>query len=263
MLQDTASRSVGDHLREWRQRRRMSQLDLASEAGVSTRHLSFVETGRAAPSRDMVLTLAERLDLPLRAQNAMLIAAGFAPRYSEKRLDDPDLAAQRAAIDIVLAGHAPNIALAIDQHWNLLNANAPAQRLLGDLPPALLSGTPNVLRISLHPDGLATRILNLAEWRHHIFARLARQVEISGDSVLEDLLNELRAYPAPPSTPPRERTTPVVTPLKLKTPAGILSLFGTVTVFGTPQDVTLSEIAIETFFPADEASAQLLKALAG
>lgn len=261
MLQDTASRTVGDHLREWRQRRRMSQLDLASEAGVSTRHLSFVETGRAQPSRDMVLTLAERLDLPLRAQNALLVAAGFAPKYSEKRLDDPDLAAQRAAIDIVLKGHAPNLALAIDQRWNLIAANAPAQRLLGGVPPALLSGTPNVLRISLHPDGLAPRIVNLGEWRHHIFTRLARQAEVSGDSELEDLLEELKAYPAPPSPPARDRAMPVVTPLQLKTEAGVLSLFGTVTVFGTPQDVTLAEIAIETFFPADDQSAHMLAAL--
>lgn len=240
----------------------MSQLDLASEAGVSTRHLSFVETGRSAPSREMVLMLAERLDLPLRAQNQMLVAAGYAPRFSEKRFEDPDLAAQRAAVDLVLKGHAPNIALAIDAAWNLLAANEPAVKLMSGVAPKLLEGQPNVLRISLHPDGLAQRIVNIAEWRHHIFARMERQIEVTGDERLAALLEELRTYPAPPSTPSRMRTTPVVTPLHLKTPQGVLSLFGTVTVFGTPQDVTLSEIMIESFFPADAESASLLHKLA-
>lgn len=264
MLQETTSRSVGDHLREWRQRRRMSQLDLASEAGVSTRHLSFVETGRSAPSREMVLMLAERLELPLRAQNQMLVAAGFAPRFSEKRFDDPDLAAQRTAVDLVLKGHAPNLALAIDAAWNLIAANDPAMKLLGGVAPKLFEGQPNVLRISLHPDGLAQRIVNIAEWRHHIFARLERQIEVTGDERLASLLEELRTYPAPPAPPPRGKVVaPVVTPLQLKTPLGVLSLFGTVTVFGTPQDVTLSEIMIESFFPADAESAALLAKLVG
>lgn len=265
MLQDVRSRprTIGDHLREWRLRRRMSQLDLASEAGVSARHLSFIETGRSAPSREMVLTLAERLDLPLRAQNQLLIAAGYAPRFSEKRLDDPDLAAQWAAVDLVLKGHAPNVALAIDAQWNLLAANAPALKLMSGAAPKLLEGQANVLRLSLHPDGLAPRIVNLAEWRHHIFARLERQIDVTGDERLAALLEELRAYPAPSAAPARTRAVPVVTPLQLKTERGVIALFGTVTVFGTPQDVTLSEIMIESFFPADADSMAMLHKLVG
>lgn len=262
MLQTATQRSFGDHLRDWRQRRRLSQLDLAAEAGVSTRHLSFVETGRAAPSRDMVLMLAEHLQIPLREQNAMLVAAGFAPKYAERRLDDPGLASVRAAVDVVLKGHAPNPALAIDRRWTLLDANDSAMRILGGVAPALLAGQANALRISLHPDGLAPRILNLAEWRRHIFVRLERQIDASGDPVLTDLLAELRSYPAPNTLPPRLDAAPVITPLKLKTESGVLSFFGTTTLFGMPQDITLDELALETFFPADEATAAALKTLA-
>jgi len=262
MLQTAQTRSFGDHLRDWRQRRRLSQLDLAAEAGVSTRHLSFVETGRATPSREMVLMLAEHLQIPLREQNAMLVAAGFAPKYGERQLDDPDLASARAAVDVVLKGHAPNPALAIDRRWTLLDANESAMRILGGVAPALLAGRPNALRISLHPDGLASRILNLAEWRRHIFVRLERQIDASGDPVLTELLAELRAYPAPGAPAPRLDAAPVITPLKLKTEHGVLSLFGTTTLFGMPQDITLDELAIETFFPADEETSLLLKALA-
>jgi transcriptional regulator with XRE-family HTH domain len=160
------AQSFGDHLRSWRQRRRMSQLDLASEAGISTRHLSFVETGRAAPSREMVLQLAEHLELPLREQNALLVAAGFAPRFGERQLEHPDLAAVRAAIDMVLKGHEPNPALAIDRCWNLIAANGAAMKLMAGVPQALLAPPANMLRASLHPDGLASRILNLGEWRY-------------------------------------------------------------------------------------------------
>lgn len=249
--------TFGDHLRTWRQRRRMSQLDLASEAGISTRHLSFVETGRAAPSREMVLQLAEPLQLPLRAQNALLVAAGYAPRFGERQLNDPDLMAIRAAVDLVLKGHEPNPALAIDRHWNLVTANSAALKLMGTIPPAL---TANVLRASLHPDGLAPRILNLNEWRAHIFARLEHQIETTADPALETLLPELRAYPgAGPHSAPQK--APVITPLRLKTDVGVLSLFGVTTLFGMPQDVTLEEMAIETFFAADAESAAMLAAL--
>jgi transcriptional regulator with XRE-family HTH domain len=260
MLQ--TQQTFGDHLRAWRQRRRMSQLALATEAGISTRHLSFVETGRAAPSRDMVLQLAERLDLPLREQNTLLIAAGFAPRFGERRLDHPDLAAARAAVDMVLKGHEPNPALAIDRRWTLIAANSAAHALMSGISPSLLAPPANVLRASLHPDGLAPRILNLNEWRAHIFARLERQIDATGDGALSDLLEELRAYPgAGAHTPPLRETAPVITPLKLKTPAGTLSLFGVTTLFGMPQDVTLDELAIESFFPVDLASAEILAAL--
>ncbi|HEX8901015.1 helix-turn-helix transcriptional regulator [Vitreimonas sp.] len=256
------AQSFGEHLRSWRQRRRMSQLDLASEAGISTRHLSFVETGRAAPSREMVLQLAEHLELPLRAQNALLVAAGFAPRFGERALDDPDLAAVRAAMELVLKAHAPNPALAIDRCWNLVAANESALKLMGDVAPALLAPPANVLRASLHPDGLAPRILNLGEWRAHIFARLERQVDVTGDPALTDLLAELRTYPAHGAhAPPLREAAPVITPLKLKTAAGVLSMFGVTTLFGMPQDVTLDELAIETFFPADAASAEMLARL--
>lgn len=254
--------SFGDQLRTWRQRRRMSQLDLASEAGVSTRHLSFVETGRAAPSRDMVLQLAEHLQLPLREQNAFLVAAGFAPRFGERKLDDPDLAAARAAVDMVLKGHEPNPALAIDRRWTLIGANAAAVRLMTGIAPALLEPPANVLRASLHPDGMATRILNLNEWRAHIFARLERQIDATADVALIELLDELRAYPGGGAhMPPLRDGAPVITPLKLKTAVGTLSFLGVTTVFGMPQDVTLDELAIESFFPADASTAELLSAL--
>lgn len=251
--------TFGGQLRAWRERRRMSQLDLASEAGVSTRHLSFIENGRAAPSREMVLQLAEHLDLPLREQNALLVVAGFAPRYGERALDHPDLAAARAAVDMVLKGHEPNPALAIDRRWTLISANAAALALMGGIAPALLAPPANVLRLSLHPDGLSSRIINLNEWRAHIFARLERQIDVTADPALIALLEELRAYPGGGAhAPPLREGAPVVTPLKLRTPAGALSLFGVTTLFGMPQDVTLDELAIESFFPADPDSAEML-----
>ncbi|MGE0529841.1 MAG: helix-turn-helix domain-containing protein [Hyphomonadaceae bacterium] len=260
-MQSTAQ-SFGDHLRTWRQRRRMSQLDLASEAGISTRHLSFVETGRAAPSREMVLQLAEHLQLPLREQNAFLVAAGFAPRFGERKLDHPDLAAVRGAVEAVLKGHEPNPTLAIDRRWTLLNANKAALRLMAGIAPELLQPPANMLRASLHPDGLAPRILNLNEWRVHIFARLERQIETTADPILIELLEELRTYAGGGShAAPLRDATPVITPLRLRTEAGVLSMFGVTTLFGMPQDVTLDELAIETFFPADEASARILSNL--
>jgi transcriptional regulator with XRE-family HTH domain len=257
---------VGDLLRQWRQRRRLSQLDLALGADISTRHLSFLETGRSRPSRDMVLHLAERLGVPLRERNSLLLAAGYAPAFGERPLSDPALESARAAVDRLLAAHEPYPALAVDRHWSMLAHNGAAGRLLTGVAPALLAPPVNVLRLSLHPEGVAPRILNLAEWRRHVFARLGHQVDLTGDPVLADLLSELRAYPAPvdPDPPAAEPSpTEVVLPLRLATPAGPLSLISTTTVFGTPVEVTLSELALETFFPADEASAALLRALAG
>lgn len=253
--------SFGEQLRAWRQRRRMSQLDLAGEAGVSTRHLSFVETGRAAPSREMVMQLAEHLQVPLRDQNSLLVAAGFAPRFGERKLEHPDMAAARAAVNAVLKGHAPNPALAVDRAWTLLAANEIAFKLMGGIAEHLLAPPANVLRASLHPEGLAPAILNLHEWRAHVFARVERQIEASADASLIALLDELRAYPAPGARPAPLREAPVLTPLKLKTPLGVLSLFSVTTLFGMPQDVTLDELAIESFFPADEESAALLARL--
>src|SRR6185312_1592198 len=188
---------VGEHLREWRQRRHLSQLDLAVEAEISSRHLSFVETGRALPSREMVLHLAEQLEIPLRERNVLLVAAGFAPVFVERSLDDPALQAARKAVDLVLAGHEPYPALAVDRHWTLVAANRAVGRLIGGADASLLQPPVNVLRLSLHPKGLAPRIANLPEWRAHLLARLRRQVEVSADPVLAELMRELSAYPVP------------------------------------------------------------------
>ena len=175
---------IGDHLRNWRQRRRLSQLELAGDAEISTRHLSFLETGRAQPSREMVLRLAEQLDVPLRERNAMLIAAGFAPKFQERTLDHPSLKVARQAIDLVLAAHEPFPALAIDRHWTMVASNKAVAPLLGGIDAALLRPPVNVLRLSLHPQGLAPRIANLAEWRGHLLARLQHQVQATADETL-------------------------------------------------------------------------------
>jgi transcriptional regulator with XRE-family HTH domain len=256
MIAMPQTQSVGDLLREWRQRRRMSQLDLSLEAEISTKHLSFLETGRSQPSREMILNLAERLDIPLRERNVLLVAAGYAPVFAERKLEDPALQAARKAMDLVLAGHEPYPALAVDRHWTLVAANA-----------ALLRPPVNVLRLSLHPKGLAPAIANLPEWRAHLLVRLRRQIEVSADPVLSELLAELSAYPVPfartPARPPRESDYgSVVVPLQLTTPGGPLSFFSTTTVFGTPLDITLSELALESFYPADAATADALRTLA-
>lgn len=256
----TPALPVGEQLRAWRQWRRLSQLDLACEAGISTRHLSFVETGRARPGRDMLLHLAERLEVPLRARNGLLLAAGYAPFFAERPLEDPALAAARAAVTQVLKGHEPNPALALDRHWTLLEANAAVAPLLAGVAPALLQPPVNVLRLSLHPEGLAPRIANLAEWRGHLLERLRRQAEATADPVLAALLEELSAYPGPAAAPSAE-TESVVVPLRLRREAGELSFISTTTLFGTPRDVTLSELAIESFFPADAATAAALRSL--
>jgi transcriptional regulator with XRE-family HTH domain len=195
---------VGDLLREWRQRRRMSQLDLSLEADISTKHLSFLETGRSQPSRDMVLLLAEQLEIPLRERNVLLVAAGYAPVFAERPLQDPVLQQARKAVDLVLAGHEPYPALAVDRHWTLVAANAAVGRMIAGADASLLQPPVNVLRLSLHPKGLAPRIANLEEWRAHLFARLRRQIEVSADPVLSELLEELGAYPmASPHKPGR------------------------------------------------------------
>src|SRR4051812_23185176 len=191
-----ARQTFGAHLRQWRQHRRLSQQGLAEEADISTRHLSFVETGRAMPSREMVLRLAERLQVPLRERNAMLVAAGYAPMYRERPLDDPALAPARAAVDRILAAHEPWPALAVDRHWNLVAHNRVLPHLMAGADPSLLQPPVNVLRLSLHPLGIASRIVNLGQWREHLFERLRQQVQATGDGVLAALLAELRALPA-------------------------------------------------------------------
>jgi transcriptional regulator with XRE-family HTH domain len=257
----TSLRPIGDHLRTWRQRRRMSQLDLALEADISQKHLSFVESGRSAPSREMVLRLAERLSVPLRERNLMLLSAGYAPSFPERSLDDPALRPAREAVDLILKGHEPYPALAIDRHWNLLATNAAVAPLLaGVTEPFLLKSPVNVLRLGLHPGGLAPLITNLAEWRGHLLHRLRDQIAITGDPVLIRLSHELSGYPgAEPESGPGRDYAGLAVPLQLKTAAGTLSLLSCTTVFGTPLDVTLSELALETFFPADPATAEILR----
>lgn len=261
----TPATSFGDHLRAWRQRRRLSQLDLALEAEISTRHLSFVETGRSLPSREMVLRLADRLDVPLRERNSMLVAAGYAPVFPERPLAAPQLEPARRAIDLVLRAHEPFPALAVDRHWNLVASNRPLQALLAGVPAPLLEPPVNVLRLSLHPEGIAPRIDNYHEWRDHLLHRLRRQILASGDDALSRLLEELSAYPAPAAAggamTRQDEAPAIAVPLRLRSDAGVLSFISTVTVFGTPVDVTLSELALESFFPADDLTATALQAL--
>jgi transcriptional regulator with XRE-family HTH domain len=258
------ARSFGEHLRDWRLRRRMSQLDLAGEAEISTRHLSFVETGRSTPSREMVLRLAERLDIPLRERNALLVAAGYAPMYRQRALDDPALAAAKEAVQLILKSHEPYPALAVDRHWNLLAHNAVVPHLLAGADAALLQPPVNVLRLSLHPKGIAPQIVNIGQWRHHLFERLRQQIQVTGDGALQALLDELRAYPVPADaddTRLEGEVLGVAMPLRLRMPTGVMSFISTTTIFGTPVDVTLQELALETFFPADAFTGDALRNL--
>lgn len=260
----TGAPGPGPLIREWRTRRRMSQLDLAMEAEISQRHLSFMESGRATPSRDMVLRLAEHLDMPLRERNRLLLAAGFAPGYAERRPDDPAFAPAMSAIELVLKGHEPNPAIAVDRHWNLVKGNAAIAPFLEAVTePSLLQPPVNVLRLSLHPGGLAPLVVNLAEWRAHILERLARLARATGDPDIAALREELASYPAPASRGPvRHDYSEIAVPLRVAVGGMVLSFISTITVFGTPLDVTVSEIAIESFFPADPATAAALAAMA-
>lgn len=260
----STNRPVGDLLREWRQHRRRSQLDVALDAGVSTRHISFVETGRSVPSREMLLHLAEHLDIPLRERNALLVSAGYAPVYSQTSLDDPSMRVVREAVDLVLAGHEPYPALAVDRHWTLVTANRATGILLTGIAPELLEPPVNVLRVSLHPSGLAPRIVNLAEWRHHVLERLRHEIDATADPELATLFEELRGLPGDDSgasasaTASFQRYGGLVVPVRVQSDAGVLSFFSTTTIFGTAMDVTLSELTIESFYPADEATARAL-----
>jgi transcriptional regulator with XRE-family HTH domain len=270
----TAGRpGVGELLREWRTRRRLSQMELSLEAQVSARHLSFVETGRSRPSRELVLHLAEHLDVPLRERNGLLLAAGYAPTFSQTPWGSPDMAPVRAALDKILSGHEPFPAIAVDRRWDLVAANRSATGLLaGGIASELLQPVPNALRLSLHPDGLASRIVNLAEWSSHLLDRLHRQVVASGDPDLQTLEEELRghvatALAASPTATPASTPAPPADPAGLFVPLVLRSLDGevlrflsTVTTFGTALDITVAELAVESFLPADDATAQLLHA---
>jgi transcriptional regulator with XRE-family HTH domain len=256
-------RPVGELLRQWRERRRLSQLDLALQADISTRHLSFLETGRSRPSRDMLLRLAERLEVPLRERNDLLLAGGFAPVFGQTPLDAPQMAGVRAALRQVLTGHEPYPAVVVDGGWNLVDANAAVAVLVGQADPELLAPPANVLRASLHPGGMASRIVNLGEWRAHLFARLRRQIALTADPGLAELYDELRAYPCGQPEPEVEvpGSGDVVVPLRLRHGDRELSFLSIMASFGTPLDVTVAELAIESFFPADPGTATALRHL--
>lgn len=254
---------VGDLIREWRARRRLSQLDLALEAGISQRHLSFVESGRSAPSREMVEILSEHLGLQLRERNVLLLSAGFAPAFAERRLTDPSMSAARNAVELVLRGHEPNPALAVDRYWRLVMANAVVGPLLGLVSDkSLLEGEVNVLRISLHPGGLAPHISNLAGWKAHLLHRLNQQIDVSADPKLIALEKELAAYPAPGPKGLLASLDDIAIPFELKLGGQALSFISTTTIFGTPVDVTLSELAIEAFYPVNSETAAAMQAMA-
>jgi transcriptional regulator with XRE-family HTH domain len=255
----------GDLLRDWRRRRRLSQLDLAIEAEVSSRHLSFIETGRSRPSRELVLHLAEQLDVPLRERNALLLAAGYAPVFRETPLDADAMAPVRAALDKVLAGHEPYPAVIVDLGWDLVSANGAALAILGDgVAPQLLTPPVNAMRVCLHPDGLAPRTANLAEYAGHLLVRLRRQLVLAPDRRLTTLYEELVAYPGMAAIAEGamavDPAAMVFVPLELDTTGGDrLSFFSTLATFGTAVDVTLAELSIESFFPADEATEAYLR----
>jgi len=273
MDQAAGRAGFGALLRRWRGHRGLSQLALSLDAGVSTRHLSWLEAGKAQPSRAMVLRLGTRLDLPLRERNALLVAAGYAPLYAERALADPALAPARAALQRLLDAHEPSPALAVDRHWNLVAHNRLVPLLLTRVAPALATPPVNVLRVSLHPQGLAPMVDNLPAWRAYVLYRLARQVAATDDHELAQLLAELQALPPPAGraawataaeTEDADAANPtpdLAVPLALNTPHGTLRFLTTLTVFGAPRDVTLSELAVETLLPADEATAAALRDL--
>ncbi|MFG2804826.1 helix-turn-helix domain-containing protein [Streptomyces massasporeus] len=261
----TTTEPVGVLVRRWRERRRRSQLDVSLAAELSTRHLSCIETGRANPSRDMIRRLCDELDVPLRERNALYLAAGFAPVHGERAL--ADLGAARHAVEAVLAGHEPNPALAVNVRWELLAANRAMGLFLADVPVEPAGPPFNVLKATLHPDGLAGRIRNLTQWRAHVLRRVRRQLDRTSAAGLADLLAELESYPVPEGDTGADSSTgwpdDLVVPLRLATEFGELALLYTTTVFGSPRDVTLDEIAIETFFPADAATAATMRAAVG
>ena len=252
-----SAKGAGELLRQWRQRRHLSQLDLAIEANVSSRHLSFVETGRARPTSEMILHLAEHLDVPLRDRNKLLLAGGYAPAYPEHGLDEPELTAVRSALTRLLKSHEPYPAAIVNRHWELVDANDPIAIFTAGAAPFLLEPPVNVLRLSLHPDGVASRIQNLPEWRAHLLTRLHRQAQATGDPQLAALHQELAAYPGGEAQPPSP--TDVIVPLRYRAPDGAeLSFISITAVIGTPMDITVDELAIESFYPADPESATWL-----
>jgi transcriptional regulator with XRE-family HTH domain len=265
MATATSSVGVGPLLREWRERRRLTQLELALDAGVSARHVSFVETGRSHPGRDMLLRVAGRLDIPYRDRNRLLIAAGHAPAFPERSLEDPTLAPVRSALDRILAAHEPYPATVIDRGWNLVAANTGAGALFEgiEVDSALLEPPINLLRLGLHPGGFAPRIVNLADWRAHFLRRLAQQVAVTGDSELEELMEEIAGYPggrAVDRDGGSVEATDVLGPVRVYAPdGGEWAFFGMFASFDTPFEVTASELALELLFPADRVTEEAFK----
>jgi transcriptional regulator with XRE-family HTH domain len=254
---------AGELLREWRTRRKLSQLELALSSAVSARHLSFIETGRARPSREMVLHLAQRLEVPLRERNHLLVAAGYAPVFGERSLEEPEMARVRDAIDRFLAAHEPYPALVVDRRWNIVAANRGVEFLTRDVAPELLEPPANAFRIALHPEGLAPRIVNMAEWSQHLLYRLQREITATRDPELQDLYDELVSYPDVDASALEPDADGIVFLHELRFGDDDLVLFSTVTTFGTARDVTLAELAIEAFYPADAATAAVLAAAVG
>ena len=236
----------------------MTQADLAYAAESSTRHLSCLETGKAQPSREMIARLAEYLEIPLRDQNSLLLAAGFAPAFQERSI--AALSAAKTAIDAILQAHRPYPAFAVDRHWNVVMSNSALPQLYEGCSAELMRPPVNGVRLTLHPAGMAPRIVNYGAWRAHMLSVLRQQIDARGDAVLQGLFAEVSAYPAPPESEPAESfgaAERLATPLRVATRLGIMSFLGTVTVFGTPNDVTLSELALEMLFPADDATARI------
>ena len=261
-MTELASRPrIGALLRDWRVRRHLSQLELALGAGVSARHVSFVETGRSRPSAEMVMQLADHLDIPLRDRNALLLAAGYAPAFAQRDLADPEMGPVRDALDRLLQGHESYPAVVVDRHWGLVAGNRAVALLTASVAAHLLEPPVNVLRLSLHPEGLAPRILNLAEWRAHLLDRLSRQAVVSGDPALFALHEELAALPVGSHGHAVDlEVSEIAVPLRVSADGAELAFISTATSFGTATEVTVSELAIESFFPADEHTARFLQA---
>lgn len=251
---------IGELLRSWRRRRSLSQLELALEADVSSRHVSFLETGRARPSREMVLRLAEHLDIPLRERNRLLLAAGYAPLYAERSLEEPEMAPIHQALDRFLRAHEPYPAIVIDRHHDLVSSNDALSALLDGVAPELLEPPANALRVALHPRGIAPRVLNLEEWSAHLLHRLRREAALTADPELTRLHDELAAYPGVCLEPPRgeDAAGGIVVPLRLRTDERELAFFSTISTFGSAVDITLDELMIEAFYPANAATASHL-----
>ena len=251
--------AFGVLLRRWRERRRLTQTDLALAANSSTRHLSYLETGKSQPSRAIIARLAELLEVPLRDRNALLLAAGFAPAYRETAIDALDPA--KAAMDRILRAHLPYPAFAVDRHWNVVLSNGALPQLYEGCSEALLAPPINAMRLMLHPEGMGPRILNFAAWRAYSLSVLRQQIEARADPKLQALHSEVAAYPFPPGsgdTVGFEDSERLATPLRLTTRFGTLSFLNTVTVFGTASDITLAELALEMLFPADDQTIEIV-----